>query len=237
MHAEYGIFRRDIKQVTAMNTPGSRTTFFYNYYSEKLSRHRSSSAEAVGWSEYLQERLFDCLVEIIDDHNHFSILDVGCGLGHLAGHLASLGYCTYDYTGIDIVEEMIQKAEILYRNHLFLKADFLKYSFFRNYDYTFCSGTLNIITDHHFFTQDEYITAFIARLYHLAKKGCAFNLLSSRSADLFPDTGNFYYADPVFIRKICSRICKNVTIDDNGHDYIFTVFMKRETTQAGDSSA
>jgi len=225
------ILSKDIKQVTAMNTPGLRTTYFYNYYSEKLSSHQSLSAEAVGWSEYLQERLFDCLIEIIDDHDHFSVLDVGCGLGHLAGHLASLGYCTYDYTGIDIVEEMIQKAGVLYRNQLFLKEDFLKYSFFRSYDYTFCSGALNIITNHRFFTQEEYIAAFIARLYHLAEKGCAFNLLSSRSADLFPDTGNFYYADPESIKKMCLRICNDVTIIDDGQDYTFTVFMKRETAQ------
>lgn len=216
-----------------MNASSSRTSYFNDYYYKKLKGHASSSAEAVGWSEYLQQRLFDSLAQVISEKDHFSILDVGSGLGHLTGYLAEQGYCTYDYTGIDIVEEMIKKAEGLYPNQLFMKGDFLHFSFFRTYDYIFCSGALNILTDHRYKSQEAFITAFIKKLYSLSDRACAFNLLSVHTRELFPENRNFYYADPDFIEKICSRICDNITIIKDEHDYTFTVLMKRQSPAIG----
>lgn len=210
-----------------MKKTASGSSFFNDYYDEKLKKYAPSSAEAVGWSEYLQQRLFDDMVRIIEDKNHASILDVGCGLGHFADYLSSHGYCTYDYTGIDIIDEMIRRAEVIYPDHLFLRGNFLTFPFFRSYDYVFCSGTLNIKTHHPFLSQPEFIAAFISKLYRLADRGCAFNLLSREGRDYFPDSREFYYADTAFIEKICRRLSSNVALLYNEGDFAFTVYMKK----------
>ena len=79
-----------------------------DYYLPKLKDEKSDS-ECLGWeNKQAQELRFKVLERVI--FTGASILDVGCGLGNLYDYLNERGY-NFEYTGIDILPEMIVRAK------------------------------------------------------------------------------------------------------------------------------
>ena len=54
-----------------------------------------------------------------------SLLDVGCGLGDLLTYLASLGL-RVRYTGVDLLEKMVQAAQRNHPGHDFVRGDIFR---------------------------------------------------------------------------------------------------------------
>ena len=82
-------------------------------YSERLKIHGVSPL-ALGWSDKSQQYLrFNRFYKYIERYMQtYSIMDVGCGFGDFASFLESKENPPFQYTGIDINEELIQKAQI-----------------------------------------------------------------------------------------------------------------------------
>ncbi|MBP2655031.1 MAG: hypothetical protein H6Q73_2600 [Firmicutes bacterium] len=156
-----------------MNMAEHYRQLFYKY---------GDSPEANQWSNIeTQEMRFKILTEIAD-LNGAKIIDFGCGTAHLATYLKEHGV-QVDYTGVDIVEEMLEFAGNKYPEYNFCRqADAVK----DTYDYAFVSGTFNNLVKNN----RRFYRETIANLFDRVRKGLAFNMLSYY-VDYY-DKGLFY---------------------------------------------
>lgn len=105
--------------------------------------------------------------------NH-TLLDVGCGTGDLYEYL--LQYENVLYTGIDIFEPGIKKAQMKFPEGDFLEGDFLKLED-KSFDFVFSSGALTtkLHTDNY-----EVLFSWVKRMWEIARIGVVFNVLLER---------------------------------------------------------
>ncbi|HON78731.1 MAG TPA: class I SAM-dependent methyltransferase [Spirochaetota bacterium] len=202
-----------------------------SFYLPKLESHGLYSAQSVGWTDYLQVFLFERLSKIlssIDPDKQYTLLDVGCGLGDYLSHLRREGYVNIQYTGIDIVGEMVSSAQKKYPGFEFRRSDFFVDIFSDSYDFVVCSGALNIIVGRSEKDHYAYVKEFIRKMCSISNIACAFNLLSLSGKEYFPDDSRFFYVDQDDIASFCRELCDNVVVDFRVHEYIFTVHMLKE---------
>jgi ubiquinone/menaquinone biosynthesis C-methylase UbiE len=142
----------------------------YNMY---LEDYPITTPMAVGWTDQeTQRKRFKTLFGIgIEDNS--SLLDYGCGLGHLNDYIANNNHNNIDYTGIDINHKYIVYANQLYPTKKFICSDIDKIN--EKFDYVIGSGVFTW-----FVGMDEVIRK-IEMAYNMCNKGVAFNFLDERS--------------------------------------------------------
>ena len=106
------------------------------------------TAQGMGWmSQKTQEERFKILAEV-GIRTNSSVLDVGCGVGHLYGYFLREGRVV-SYTGYDIFPEAIDIAAKKYPEAHFYNRDVINQGFFPNqkFDHVVCSGMFNLQFD------------------------------------------------------------------------------------------
>jgi cyclopropane fatty-acyl-phospholipid synthase-like methyltransferase len=158
-----------------------------NYYEPNLKADLPDYM-ILGWeSREAQFQRFRILTDNINLDNH-KILDVGCGLGSLLEHLKEVHEAP-DYTGVDILEHMIEKAKKAHPEAVFLHLDiFAQESFEKNqFNTIYSSGIFNIDMGNNSGFLKDAIKLFLK----LADKYIVFNLLHNNSPD--KDETYFYF--------------------------------------------
>lgn len=191
-----------------------------NHYKSLLAKY-GDSPQATQYSDVeTQELRFKYLLEIGDMSNK-TILDFGCGTAHLATYLKSKDV-NFDYIGVDIVPEFIELSK-----KKFPEFRFGRYEEFADVavDYVIISGVFNnLMEDNRKFYQET-----ISKLFKLASKGMAFNMMSSY-VDYF-DEGLFYEQPERVFSFIKNEITPLVTlrndyrIKDNIPPFDFTMYL------------
>lgn len=190
-------------------------------YIDKLRSHYAplvskcgDSYRAVDWgSSSSQFKRFDILLNSTDWH-HKRILDVGCGVGHLAGYLYQLGFdgC---YMGVDVVPEMIQKCRNYNKSYVFKSIVDLEEAKSFEADLVIASGLFT-------FADQQRFNQTILQLFDLTGDVLAFNSLSFWATN---QVQGEFYAHPVTTFEYCSTLSTRVTLR---HDYMphdFTVYL------------
>jgi ubiquinone/menaquinone biosynthesis C-methylase UbiE len=115
-----------------------------------------------------------------------SLLDVGCGLGDLYAYLLEKGI-EAEYTGVDILEGMIERARSRHPAARFLVGNIFDRSFMRNrkFDLLYCSGIFNLKIGDNAALLKKALRAF----FSLAREAVVFNLLDGNA----PDKDDRYY--------------------------------------------
>lgn len=178
------------------------------------------SFKSVNWgSKESQNLRFDMLlnpfIESNVSENRLSVLDVGCGLGHLYTFLQDKGL-PIDYRGIDIVPDMVAKAKERHPDVRFdvgTVSDLLEES----YDIVVASGIFYVAYD------QESMNTELAKMFSLCRRGIAFNSLSKWAPELKqPD----FYADPLEVLSFCRTLstCCTLRHDYFPHDFTVHVF-------------
>lgn len=182
-------------------------------YLDCLSKNEDNHLSVNWGSKSSQEKRFDILTSISTDFFNSSILDVGCGLGHLVDFVKNRNF-QGTYVGIDFLEEMIEKAQKKYPELEFY--DKYLTDFVNNFsDYVVMSGVFTLANFSIFETM-------VSEAFRVCKKGLAFNSLS-----LWADKKEEeeFYVDPVVALKFCAKITRKVVLR---HDYLqndFTIYM------------
>jgi len=198
-----------------------------NFYNEKSQSYEMNSAEIVGWMDGKKNQLkrFQTLLDI-GVKNGDSVLDFGCGVGHMVEHINNTGL-KVKYTGIDTNEDAIRKAK-----NAFILADIMGVhpmtsstgiifshgsvqDIKENYDWVVASGVFN-----YKFPKAEMIQTVNGLLDH-ANKGIAFNLL---------EEGHITNPDYVFYKKdtITHYFNNSAQIVENyGVDLDLTVYIRK----------
>lgn len=185
-----------------------------------LEKH-GNSYQSLNWgSENGQQLRFSVLLEpFLHGRKIRSILDVGCGLAHLYSYLKDQNQ-DIDYSGIDAVEQMIEKARLRHPEiEGSLKVSTLAEVQSEKYDLVVASGIFFLGCDQNRM-QNE-----IKKMFDMCEIGISFNSLSAWSKDQTPGE---YYADPAQVLDYCRTLSNSCIIR---HDYMphdFTVHLFRE---------
>ena len=138
-----------------------------------------------------------------------SLLDVGSGLGDLWAFIKD-HHIDVDYTGVDILEEMVGAAERMHPDATFVQADIFADDPFgdKRFDVVFCSGVLNLNLGNN----RRFLPVAVARLLHFAREAAVFNLLHVRQAG---SDKTYFYHDPADVMSLLGGLdCRLRMVDD-----------------------
>ena len=197
------------------------------YYKEITHVYEMDSSEIVGWMDGKKNQLkrFDTLLDI-GVKNGDTILDFGCGVGHMIEHINDIGL-RVNYTGIDLNKDAIRKAKTAFMVSDIMGIrpmesptgiDFSHGSvkdIKENYDWILASGVFN-----YKFPKAEMIQTVNKLLDH-ANKGIAFNLL---------EAGHIIHPDYEFYKKdTIPHYFNNSTqiVENYGVDLDLTVYIRK----------
>ena len=213
----------------------TREKYYEEQHQEWKDTPHQNSPIAVGWLDGRQNQTkrFETLLDIGVQEGD-SILDLGCGLGHLSEHLEKINL-NVNYTGIDTNKWAIEQAHEFKENinspmlgvpkaYRFNEATFLHSTIFEicgRYDWGIASGVFNVG-----FPKLEMLET-INELLSKAKKGVAFNLLNHADSNFDKDIPMEYeiYAP----KEIVSHLLEgDVSIVENyGVTNDFTIYIRK----------
>lgn len=195
------------------------------YYNEKINTH-GSTAMGVDWnSKQSQELRFEQLFKVCDTASKFSINDYGCGYGALVNFLIDKG-CQFQYSGFDIVENMVVKARELNKDVKFCKF-FTEKTLLTVADYTVASGLFNAKLQVSNEQWTEYVLHTLRKINKLSKKGFAFNMLTKYSDSDYMRSDLYYAAPCVFFDYCMTKFSRNVSLLHDYGLYDFTIIVRK----------
>lgn len=214
------------------------TELFRQHHVKKFQEH-GATAKGVDWNDEGEMRFrYDKILRVLDrDFDRPagppSLLDVGCGWGGLLGHCQEGGLAV-DYTGIDVVEEMVAYARDHFPAGRFLVQDVFDMEGDGLYDYVVCNAILTQRLSATVIEMERFSNAMIRKMFALSRFGIAFNHMSTRVNFMVP---NLYYRSPTELLAYClSEISPKVRLDHGysslktgkGKFYDFTVYIYKD---------
>jgi len=192
---------------------------------EKSFKQFGDSAEGANMQLVEQQYRFSQAFKILSwflessPQKEISVLDVGCGLGHLYDYLAKKLDIKVNYTGIEIVEEYAIHAKKERKLDVFVH-DLLESNLDTSYDYVFGLAILSRKT------RENHLEHMIDRMAYHAKKGVIFDCNSTLNY-----IGSFEKYEPNEVMRLCSVISKKFILS---HDpTIKNMYIGLDTTNAG----
>lgn len=179
------------------------------HYIKRVLDNKLPEYQVLDWeSVEAQHKRFDTLLNSFDISNA-SILDVGSGLCNLAEYIDKKNIENVEYTAVDIMSEMIERAKE--KKFLNLKPNFIVGNIFndenilfnRKFDYVYSSGIFNLNTGNNISFLREAIVKFV----YIANRGICFNLLDILSSKKYGDKYFYYSKEEVL------SIVKNILVD------------------------
>jgi len=189
-----------------------------DYYGTLLRQHPDDPCKAVDGSPGGLAVRHKLLADTIRQTDSRTVLDVGCGLGAFSPRCWGR-----DYTGIDIVPEMVAAASAKHSFLEFLECNILTPPGlgWRCFDAVVASGIFQLDTG------PDYAPAMIAAMWGYANKVVAFNMLSTGTEDAKKETYEAFY-DMDAIVRLCRTFTPFVKADHSYRRNDFTVSMYRE---------
>lgn len=181
----------------------------------------------LGWeSEEAQQLRFEILASSVDVRNK-RLLDVGCGTGSLHDYLNQKGIHV-DYTGVDILECMIDYAKGKNLKAKFHCVDIFKSDFFPrdSFDVVYASGIFNLNLGNNM----EFLSEALVRFMELSAETVVFNLLNFDSPS---KEEQYYYYHPDEITKLVEPMAHKLEKFSIIEHYLqndFTVIFQKKQT-------
>ena len=197
-----------------------------DYYTKKIIEN-GVSANGVDWngkeSQYLR---FEQLSKVLEWHlnSKISLIDFGCGYGEFINFLRTKN-AEFAYFGLDISEKMLEEAR---KQHNQTNLQFFrKIEDCGERDFLIASGVFNVRDKFSDADWKEYIEQNLQVFNQFAKKGFAFNMLTSYSDKPFMKD-YLYYANPLYFFDYCKKhFSKNVALLHDYDLYEFTLLVRK----------
>ena len=196
---------------------GVRELYYEDQFQEWNKTKWNHSPVAVGWLDGRtnQAKRFETLVDIGIESGD-SVLDVGCGVGHLIDHFNNIGL-EVQYTGLDTNRFAIEQAKKIYVNETFVQGTLDVID--ETYDWGLASGVFN-----YEFPKLEMLET-VNQLVSKVDKGVAFNLLNG-SKKYSSESYEFY--QPVEIFSLLNRQGAHCSVVQNyGIENDFTIYIRK----------
>jgi SAM-dependent methyltransferase len=194
------------------------------YYASKIKQF-GPIPQGVDWnSGESQELRFEVLSNLIQEQEHFSILDFGCGFGSMFEYFNSK-YSSFEYIGFDVAEEMITTA--LNKFPTQENAKWTSSLPIEKIDYVIASGIFNVKLEN---TNEDWLTYILETLKKIddiTVKGFSFNVLTKYSDTEYMKE-YLYYADPSILFDYCkTNFSKNVALLHDYNLYEFSIIVRK----------
>lgn len=196
-----------------------------SYYTQKIIQN-GATPQGVDWNSVESQQLrFEVLSTVITVKQNFSILDYGCGFGSMYDYFKQK-YTYFNFTGLDISDEMIAAALKLYANDSSSKW-ITSLNNTDVFDFTIASGIFNVKLENTNENWLNYILETLQKLNAHSSKGFSFNVLTKYSDKEFMKD-YLYYADPLFLFDYCKiNFSRNVAILHDYNLYEFTIIVRK----------
>jgi len=182
-----------------------------------------ATPKGVAWTDSNKSKnRYKTLLKIIqlERKKNFSILDVGCGYGELIKYLPKNK--NFEYTGIDVVEEMIAYAKKTYKDKRlkFKLADILTIS--NNYDYIVCNGIFTLKNDLNNKKMRDFVFKCIKNFYKFSRVGFSFNVMS----DVVDYKSSLLFYPKLYsiIKTLNNKKLSKIYIDNTSTEYETSFF-------------
>lgn len=214
------------------------TLLVKNHHAQMFKVH-GATARGVDWGDE-QELIFryDKMLAVIqkdfyERHSYPSLLDVGCGWGGLLGR-ANQRNIHFNYTGIDIVADLIDYARGEFVESRFIHGDIFDMPEEDSYDFVVCNG---LLTQKHSISipaMEIYSKKLIRKMFDKCRHGLAFNMMSTRVNFM---VNNLYYQNPSellswLLTEISPRVCLDhgysSLASGRGKLYDYTVYIYKD---------
>ena len=184
-------------------------------------REHGYSPVTLGWNKDCRAVRFEAALEGLREHEYTSILDVGCGFADLLGYLRNRGW-KGQYTGVDLVPELLQEARERYgcsTEAAFDCLDISGQSCQIKADMAVALGIFN-----HKVRQGnlEFIGTMLEAMWNCSARVVVCDFLST-SSEIERRKDNLYYADPRVIYEIASRYSRRIMIHHSYMPFEFQV--------------
>jgi cyclopropane fatty-acyl-phospholipid synthase-like methyltransferase len=196
----------------------SKTKFkkhILNFYNDFLLSTSINDPGSVAWSsKKSQYTRFDKLFEIGVTKNN-TILDLGCGLGHMVDYLQNKNFPMENYRGIDINPNYILYAIQRKPGITFSTGEIFDVS--DKFDYIIGSGVFTVQMP------ISEVFAAIEKSFELCNKGVAFNFLNKDFMDNVAEFNTFVPEE--FYSLIKNKFSKTKLVTDYLENEDFTIYI------------
>ncbi len=192
---------------------------------EKRYEDLGHDIKVVGWrSKKQQYARFKVLCQIAD-LNDKSVLDMGCGFGHLFDYLERKNNKLISYLGIDLSPKLIKEAKRLHKGKKadFTVVDIQNESLNKKFDYVIASGLFNAKLKDNL----GFMKSLVTEMFKLCNKGLAFNMTTDYVD--YKDK-NLYYFNPEKVFNFCKILTKRVCLRHDYMPYEFTIYLYKDET-------
>lgn len=179
------------------------------HYSNLLKQYGDDPRAVQLTDRMTQRRRFRVLTEPLESMRGSSVMDIGCGLAHLAEFLAENGL-DCEYTGIDINQDFVDACRTKFPGNRFECLDVSSTVPDWAADLVVCSGMFNNPSP----DPQAFLRSALRNMYAVTRRVMSFNLMSSYVD--FVDS-NLVYFDPQDVFRFCKEeLSALVTLR---HDY------------------
>ena len=186
-------------------------------YRRSFAEHGDSPA-GVQWPRGRQSLRFDALTRHFQ-RDQFSVLDYGCGLGHLKDYLDQR-FCNYEYCGADLVPEFVTAVCTKYPTAKVQLINSYR-EILDSVDHIVISGTFNIIEGTDRTAYVEGIKATLVHLFSHARQSLAVNFMTDRVDFMQPQALHMNVEAMMdFIRR---QLSPRLMVDESYMPYEFTI--------------
>ncbi|MBL8030278.1 MAG: class I SAM-dependent methyltransferase [Candidatus Doudnabacteria bacterium] len=185
------------------------------YYNQALSKNGPASVRSLHWVQKEHQIIRFEILSKIGNLNNCTVLDAGCGLGDLFFFLTKQ-YKQVNYTGIDILPEMIEAAKNKYPAAEFMNLGI--HNLKNKYDYILASGALSFALTE---GKSHYYN-LIQTMFKMSNKGVAFNVLN---ADYVKCNETFFSYSKKEISSVCEKLTPHFRIVSGYELADFSVYM------------
>ena len=168
---------------------------------------------------------YEIMLEIVQDKKvSNTLLDFGCGTGHLLQYITDNQIKNIEYSGLDISPLFVETASSKFPETTFYQTDILEDSNdLPSFDYIILNG---VFTEKRELSQEEmwdYFCLMISKVFEKCNKGIAFNVMS-KNVDWERDD-LFHLSLDTLSKFLCEKLSRNFIIRNDYGLYEYTVYL------------
>ena len=196
-------------------------------YDELVEKHgfdmRSLHDKDASYKKAHQNFKFQFVMDQLTEKD--SLLDVGCGLGHLADYCSMRGW-KGSYTGLDLSKKMVETTKIRLNMTNIFEKDILTDSYDKKHDVVASIATLQQRPK--FQDPIVYLEAMINKMFEICTKAVVFDVFSNTFSD-YENPENLYVNLNSFTQTLCN-ITNNFIIFNHYKSYQTTIVMFKDNS-------
>jgi SAM-dependent methyltransferase len=184
-------------------------------YREAFRQH-GNSPDAVLWPKGRQHLRFEALTSHFPRAG-FSVLDFGCGLGHLKSYLDAR-HRDFRYHGVDVVPEFIAECSRTFPGSSFTRIN-SHAEVGGSYDYVVMSGAFNLLYLPEAERHQGLVFEILEHLFQFTQSALSCDFMTDKVD--FRQPGAFHMSEPALVGFIRDRLSPRYVLDHSYMPYEF----------------